>query len=135
MAKIKFEHPVTEITGALTKHGIINRRKSFRDDRGRVIFEGAPEAYAVRHPRDWTKTPATGNELAHHNRWRQACQQAYAELHDDTLRADWQKRFDAQLKHATADTPIDSKTGNYKHYHRLDAFVRAVIYARLKAGK
>lgn len=135
MAKIKYEHPVAEISGALAKHGIVSRRKIFRDDNGKVIFMGTPEAYAIRHPRDWNRNPATGNELEHHNRWKQACIQAYAELHDEVTRADWQKRFSDQLTNVTPDTPVDSKTGIHKHYHRLDAFVRAVIYARLKAAQ
>lgn len=53
MAEIIYQHPIQEIKGALTKHVIINRRKLYRDDRGRVIHEGKPEAYAVRHPRDF----------------------------------------------------------------------------------
>jgi len=73
MAIVKLEHPVREMHGALEKHGIITRQKKFRDDKGRVIFEGRQEAYAVRSPRDWKKTPAQGAELVHHNRWREAC--------------------------------------------------------------
>ena len=73
MARVKLEHPVSEIHGAFTRKGIINRQKKYRDERGRVVHEGVQEAYAVRHPRDWKKTPAQGAELAHHNRWREAC--------------------------------------------------------------
>ena len=29
-----------EIHGAIEKHGIISRQKKYRDDKGRVIFEG-----------------------------------------------------------------------------------------------
>ena len=58
----------------------------------------------------------------------------FADLHDDAKRAEWQARFDAQLHHATEDTPTNPKTGQRKHYYRLDAFVRAVIYAQLKAS-
>ena len=133
MAEIIYQHPIKEIKGALTPHGIINRRKLYRDDRGRVIHEGKPEAYAVRHPRDFDKTPPQGEELKHHNRFKQACEQAYAELHDETKRAEWQVRFNAQLKRTTPDTPIDPKTGKRRRYYRFDAFVRAVIYAELKA--
>ena len=135
MAEIIYEHPVQEIKGALSKHGVISRRKVYRDERGRIIHKGKPEAYAVRHPRDFEKTPPTGNELAHHNRWRQACQQAFADLHDVVKRADWEARFNAQLHRATPDTPIDPKSGKRKRYHRLDAFVRAVIYAQLKSAE
>ena len=72
MAIVKLEHPVREMHGALEKQGIITRQKKFRDDKGRVIFEGRQEAYAVRSPRDWKKTPAQGDELANQNRWREA---------------------------------------------------------------
>ncbi len=132
MAEIIYQHPVQEIKGALAKHGIINRRKLYRDDRGKVIHEGKPEAYAVRHPRNFDKTPPQGNELKHHNRFKQACEQAYIELHDEAKRTEWQKRFNAQLKRSTPDTPIDSKTGKRKRCSRFDAFVRAVIYAEIK---
>lgn len=73
MARIILEHPVREIHGAFTRKGIVNRQKKYRDESGRVIFEGRQEAYAIKHPRDFDKTPATGAELAHHNRWREAC--------------------------------------------------------------
>ena len=55
MAKIILEHPVREIHGALERKGIVNRRKKYRDENGRIISEGKQEAYAVRHPRNWCK--------------------------------------------------------------------------------
>ncbi|MBQ7531597.1 MAG: hypothetical protein IJT12_07800 [Paludibacteraceae bacterium] len=73
MALVILESPVAEIHGALERKGIITRQKKYRDERGRVIHEGCQEAYKVKHPRDWKKTPAQGAELAHHNRWREAC--------------------------------------------------------------
>ena len=73
MALVILESPVAELHGALERKGIINRQKKYRDERGRVICEGRQEAYKVKNPRDWKKTPAKGAELAHHNRWREAC--------------------------------------------------------------
>jgi hypothetical protein len=112
----------------------------FRDDNGRVVFEGQQEAYAVRHPRDFKRNPPKGEELAHHNRWRQACKQAHDEINDPQRRDYWLKRFYAQIpggRGAKADpqAPIDRTTHAYKRYGRFDAFVRAMIYLELKQNE
>ena len=133
MAKIIYEHPVKEIRGAIARKGVIYRTKVYRNADGSVLREGKPEAYHVRNPRDYKKNPPRGEELKHQLRWKQACEQTYNDLHDPTKRQEWQARFIAQLKRKTPDTPIDPKTGKPKHYARFDAFVRATIYARLKA--
>ena len=73
MAEVKLHIPFDEIHGAIEKHGIISRQKKYRDEKGRIIHEGKQEAYAVRHPRDFKKNPPKGEELKHHNRWREAC--------------------------------------------------------------
>ena len=73
MAEVKLQIPFDEIHGAIEKHGIISRQKKYRDEKGRIIHEGKQEAYAVRHPRDFKKDPPQGEELKHHNRWREAC--------------------------------------------------------------
>ncbi len=100
MARIILEHPVREIHGAFTRKGIVNRQKKYRDESGRVISEGRQEAYAIRHPRDWKQTPATGAELAHHNRWREACHRTTQIL--QAARPDGltdQQRFHRQFNH------------------------------------
>lgn len=73
MAILNLEPPIRDIHGAFAQKGIINRQKKYRDEYGRVIHEGRQEAYKVKNPRDWKKTPAQGAELAHQNRWREAC--------------------------------------------------------------
>ena len=73
MARVILSEPILEIHGAFTRKGIINRQKKYRDESGRVICEGCQEAYVIKHPRDWKQNPAKGDELAHHNRWREAC--------------------------------------------------------------
>ena len=40
MAILKLEVPFAELRGTLTKGGVISRKKMFRDENGRVIFEG-----------------------------------------------------------------------------------------------
>ena len=76
MATTTLTPPISEMHGALTRNGIINRQKKFRDDRGRVICVGKQEAYAIRNPRDFKKTPKTGAELANHTCWSEACRRA-----------------------------------------------------------
>ena len=76
MAKITLEHPIQEVHGAFTRKGIIHRQKKYRDEEGRIILEGQQEAYVIKHPRDFKKNPPKGAELAHQNRWREACHRA-----------------------------------------------------------
>lgn len=73
MADVKLEYPFAEIHGSIAKNGIVNRKKKYRDDRGRVIHEGKQEAYSITRPRDFKKTPKQGAELANHNIWSEAC--------------------------------------------------------------
>ena len=73
MAIINLEAPFRDIKGSIEEKGIIYRRKQYKDDDGRVIFEGRQEGYAVRRPRDYKKDPPKGKELEHINLFRQAC--------------------------------------------------------------
>ena len=146
MAQVNYLDPVRDIRGTFQRGGIINRRKAYRDDKGRIVNESAPEAYAVRHPRDWKKNPATGKELECQNRFRAASaetkrillaadSEAYAAAHNGTLPSDedlatlhyWQNRFRKQLRRAEQDAPIDPSTGKRKRYSRLDAFIRSCL--------
>ena len=145
MAEVIYQDPVKEIKGALAKHGVINRRKLFRDEKGRVIHEGTPEAYRVKHPRDWDKNPPQGEELKKINRFREACRLTKEVLQaanpDSSVTAEeraryesYRERFHKQLKRKADPTaPIDPKTGKPKHYYRLDNFIRAMIYQDLKS--
>ncbi len=157
MAQVNYLDPVRDIRGTFQKGGIINRRKQYRDDKGRIVNESAPEAYAIRHPRDWKKNPATGKELECQNRFKAASAEtkrillaanpkayaaAYAAAHPDTAPdaqpatpSDeelatlhyWQTRFQKQLRRAEPEAPIDPKTGKRKRYSRLDAFIRTCL--------
>ena len=143
MASVKFQDPFRDFRGATSKSGVIHRHKQFRNDRGRVISEAAPEAYVVMNPRDWKKHPATGKELESQNLFKSAAAQTAQILKAakpdsaptpeelETLRY-WQERFDAQLTKPEPDAPIDKNTGNRKSYIRLDAYIRASIYKQLK---
>ena len=154
MAEVIYQDPVKEIRGAIAKHGVINRRKLYRDEKGRVIHEGTPEAYRVKHPRDWKKNPPQGEELKKINRFREACRLTKEVMQaanpdsavqttspDSTVTAEeraryesYRQRYQRQLgRKADSAAPTDPKTGKPKHYYRLDNFIRAMIYIELKA--
>ena len=151
MAKVNYLDPVREIRGTFQKGGIINRRKQYRDEKGRIVNESAPEAYALRHPRDWKKNPATGRELECQNRFKAASAEtqrillaakpeAYAAAHNGSLPSEedlatlryWQSRFQKQLRRPEPDAPIDPKTGKRKRYSRLDAFIRTCLMREMQ---
>jgi hypothetical protein len=117
MAIAVLESPVAELHGALERKGIINRQKKYRDERGRVIHEGRQEAYKVKNPRDWKKTPAQGAELAHHNRWREAClrtTQILQSAQPDGLTE--QQLFHKQINHIPDFYPPEEAQALYAHY-------------------
>ena len=132
MAQVNYLDPIRDIRGTFQKGGIINRRKQYRDDKGRIVNESAPEAYAVRHPRDWKRNPATGKELECQNRFKAASAETHRILHATTPEDlatlhYWQDRFQKQLRRPEPDAPIDPKTGKRKRYSRLDAFIRTCL--------
>ena len=144
MAEVIYQDPVKEIRGAVARHGVINRRKLYRDEKGRVIHEGTPEAYRVKHPRDWDKNPPQGAELKKINRFREVCRLTkeimQAANPDSAVTAEERARYESykqrylrQLgRKADPTAPIDTKTGKPKHYYRLDNFIRAMIYIELQ---
>ena len=118
MATTILEHPVREIHGALERNGIINRMKKYRADDGRIIHEGRQEAYKVKNPREWKKTPAQGAELAHHNRWREAClrtTQILQSAQPDGLTE--QQIFHKQLNHIPDFYTLKEARTLYAHFH------------------
>lgn len=118
MALVILESPVAELHGALERKGIINRQKKYRDDRGRIIREGRQEAYKVKNPRDWKKTPAQGAELAHHNRWREACLRTTHILQSaqpDGLTE--QQIFHKQLNHIPDFYTLEEAQSLYARFH------------------
>ena len=137
MAREKLSNAINELHGA-TSPRHIHRIKRFRDARGRIIGSGVQETFEVIHPRDFTKKPAKGAELANQKLFSLANQIANRELGTDEGYAAWQKRFEAQLyvtRGGKADpfAPYDSRTGAKKRYKRFDAFVRTMIMQQLKA--
>ena len=132
MAEVTFIAPVAKIKGKLhQKDRTVFRKKMVRDDEGRIIAEMKQEAYVVKHPRDWKKNPAMGAEKAKLDRWKEACAQTKQILDDPDQRALWQKRWQAQLKKAETDAPIDPRTKKRKIYIKFDCYVRSIVWRGL----
>ena len=133
MAELFYNPAIEKTEGALSKHGLITRQKTFKDGRGRVIAYGKQEGYYIANPRDFKHHPMVGKELEYHNLWRDICTQAKNELADSEQRARWELRFNAQLPYTKGtqpdpQAPIDKTTGAQKRYVQLYAFTRAMIY-------
>ena len=73
MALAELEYPFTEIRGSIGKDGIVNRKKKYRDDKGRIIAEGKQEAYKIKNPRNFKKNPPSAAEQANMNWWTESC--------------------------------------------------------------
>ena len=162
MAIVNLEVPFAEIHGTLVRNGIIHRQKKYKDDNGKVIFEGRQEAYAVRHPRDYKKNPPQGEELRNINTFREANRLTTELIHlDHELKAaqssdnpeaatqailqdpetaekanllqNYKYRFKKQVRKPDPHAPIDPTTHKRKQYRTLNTFIRALIYQDLKA--
>ena len=132
MANYKTIAPVEGITGKLNKKDkTVFRQKIARDSDGRVICPMQKEVYVVQHPRDWKKKPAEGAEKLKLDRWKEACAKTKQILDDPELRALWQQRWQAQLKKAEPDAPVDRRTGKRKIYIKFDCYVRAKVWREL----
>lgn len=132
MANYKTIAPVEGITGKLNKKDkTVFRQKIARDSDGRVICPMQKEVYVVQHPRDWKKKPAEGAEKLKLDRWKEACAKTKQILDDPEQRALWQQRWQAQLKKADLDAPIDPRTSKRKIYIKFDCYVRAKVWRGL----
>ena len=132
MAEVTFIAPVAKIEGKLNqKDKTVFRKKVARDDQGRVIAEMKQEVYVVQHPRDWKKNPAKGAEKAKQERWAEASAKTKAILDNPELRSQWEQQWQAQLKKAEADAPIDPRTKRRKIYIKFDCYVRSKVWRGL----
>ena len=132
MANYKTIALVEGITGKLNKKDkTVFRQKIARDSDGRVICPMQKEVYVVQHPRDWKKKPAKGAEKLKQDRWAEASAKTKQILDDPEQRALWQQRWQAQLKIAEPDAPIDPRTGKRKIYIKFDCYVRAKVWRGL----
>lgn len=132
MANYKTIVPVEGITGKLNKKDkTVFRQKFAYDSNGRVICPMKKEVYVVRNPRDWNKNPAKGAEKEKLDRWAEACAQTKAILDDPALRSLWEQQWQAQLKKAEPDAPIDPRTKKRKIYIKFDCYVRSKVWRGL----
>ena len=133
MANYKTIAPVEGITGKLNKKDkTVFRQKIARDSDGRVICPMQKEVYVVQYPRDWKKNPAKGAEKQKQDRWAEASAKTKQILDDPEQRALWLQRWQAQLKKAEEDSPIDPRTGKQKIYIKFDCYVRAKVHRRCR---
>lgn len=137
MAREKLSAISDELHGA-TSPGHIHRVKRFRDAKGRIIGVGVQETYEVKHPRNYKRKPAKGEEKANQDLFKKACVIMDKALSDPQQYEYWQKRFEAQLyvtRGGKADSfaVYDPRRGAKKRYVRFDAFVRTMIMQELKA--
>ena len=132
MANYKTIAPVEGITGKLNKKDkTVFRQKIARDSDGSIICPMQKEVYVVQHPRDWKKNPAKGAEKLKQDRWAEASAKTKQILDNPEQRTLWQQRWQAQLKKAEPDTPIDPRTGKRKIYIKIDCYVRAKVWRGL----
>ena len=124
--------PVDYLTGKLNKKDkTVFRQKFARDSHGAIIRPMKKEVYVIQHPRDWKKNPAMGAEKQKQDRWAEACAKTKAILHDPEQRALWHQSWQAQLKKAEPDAPIDPRSGKRKLSAKFDCYVRAKIWYEL----
>lgn len=132
MANYQTIAPVEGITGKLNKKDkTVFRQKFAYDSNGRVICPMKKEVYVVRNPRDWNKNPAKGAEKEKLDRWAEACAQTKAILDDPALRSLWEQQWQAQLKKAEPDAPMDPRTKKRKIYIKFDCYVRSKVWRGL----
>lgn len=134
MSKVNFIDPVASMQGKISGSGeTIFRCKQFRDADGRVIAQGAQEAYVVTNPRDRKKNPPTAAEQRHLELFGEASRRTAIEIAPDSpRRAYWQQRFQAQLTKPEHTDPNDPTSPLRKTYRQLNTFVRTTIYNELK---
>lgn len=115
MAKVKYAAPIANIEGAWAP-GCVCRQKKFRV--GKKIVLGPQEVFH-KEKRDFKRKPLTEAEQRNIERFKRAEAQRKLEMADSERAAYWQGRFAAQRE--------KPEEGNKKVYHRLDAFVRAML--------
>jgi len=137
MAKIKHTPDISEMIGAHSKDGIVERRKIFRDYDGKVTKVGRLEAYKPK-PRNFKTSPALIRERANMSQFGAASQ--FARQFIDALKYktplppdkqalldNYKARFYAQLNGTPDPIAPKDKDGNYLIYARIDNFIRAVL--------
>jgi hypothetical protein len=159
MSQISLMPPFESISGKFGKNVII-RQKKFRAPNGKVLFKGVKESYPLTNPRDYSKNPPQGAELANINFFgdisRLAAQiinsalftpdelaamteQEYNQVIEFQAQlADFQQRYLDQRKRPDPEAPFDgtpnpnSTVKRRKTYKTLRTFIQAILRERLK---
>ena len=155
MSKVKLNAIYDEAHGQLAKEsGIIMRRKKYRAKNGAVLRMGTQESYKIVHPRDYTKTPPKGAELANINIFTDSKSRTTDILRSErftneelatmtlaertrTLELrkqldDYTRRFYAQFKRPDPEAPFEKRPRpgstklRRKQYCKLDNFIQAI---------
>lgn len=134
MSKVTLIDPVESMQGKISGKGeTIFRCKQFCDADGRIIAQGAQEAYVIANPRDRKKNPPTEAEQRNIDLFAEASRRTTVEIAPDSpRRAYWQQRFQAQLTKPEHTDPADPSSPLRKTYRQLNTFVRTTIYNELK---
>ena len=105
MSQVKLIDPVESLQGKMSRKGeTIFRCKHYRDANGKIIAQGAQEAYVIAKPRDREKNPPVGAEKRQIDLFAEASRRTTIEIAPDSpRRAYWQQRFEEQQK--TAQKP------------------------------
>ncbi len=119
MAKVSYTDIIEDTQGALSKDGVIFRRKHFKVNAKGKCVAGKPEVYMRRKERNYTTNPVTEAEYAHQQRFAWAAKQADIELNDPVLRSKWEERLEKQLQ--------KPEPGNTKIYVSLRGFIKAML--------
>ena len=161
MSQIEFFDPIKSMSGKYAKDSkTIMRKKTYRAPTGKVLKEGVQESYEIVHPRDYTKNPPKGAELANINMFAEAKRISSsiinsAKYTDEELAAmtlaertqilelrqqleDFRKRFYAQFKQPDSEAPYEKKPQanpsklQRKQYAKLDNFIQEILRERMK---
>ena len=135
MTNTEFITPVDSMTGRVAKKdkdGVIFRRKIYRDETGKIIKKGRKEHYIQVNPRNYKANPMTSAEQRSVTTFQQALAQYKIEKEDPERMAYWKARFKAQIRKPDPEAPIDKNTGKRRIYGKVDTFIRAILYFKLK---
>lgn len=161
MSQIEFYAPVKNMRGGIEKgSGIVMRQKKYRAPNGKVLKEGVQESYKIVNPRDFTKNPPKGAELANITSFADSKRLSSEIINSEKLSDEelatmtseqrahvlelrqqldnYRKRFYAQFKQPDPEAPFEKKPrpGSMKllrkQYAKLDNFIQAIIREKAK---
>ena len=88
------------------QQSLIRRRKTYRDEEGIVVGYGAEEVYFVAKPRDYETHPLREGEKRNTSIFHLSMTMALDELKDPVRKAEWSKKWHAQLNEPEPDAPM-----------------------------